>query len=65
MCAAVVTHAGRGHGDDPAAAVHPGGDGPSADGEEPVQGETDGATGSCEVDGDDSVNVFFSLLLKN
>lgn len=30
-------------------------DGQSPDGEEPVQGETDGATGSCTMDRDDTV----------
>ena len=35
--------------------VHQGGDGLSADGEKPVQGETHGATGGCEVDRIDQV----------
>lgn len=36
-------------------AFHPGGDGPSADGEEPVQREADGAAGGGAVDRDDQV----------
>ena len=51
----LVTHAGRGHDHDSAATVHSGGDGPRADGEEPVQRETNGAAGSCTVDRDDQV----------
>lgn len=39
----------------PEEALHQGGDGQSADGEKPVQRETDGATGSCAVDRDDKV----------
>lgn len=36
-------------------ALHQGGDGPSADGEEPVQREADGAAGGGAVDRDDQV----------
>lgn len=36
-------------------ALHPGRDGTSADGEEPVQREADGAAGGSAVDGDDQV----------
>lgn len=52
-----ITHARRGHDNDSAATVHKGGDGPRADGEEPVQRETNGATGSCTVDRDDQVDT--------
>lgn len=55
FCSVFVTHAGRGHGDDPAAPLHSGGDGSCADGEEPVQREADGAPGGCAMDGDDQV----------
>lgn len=65
-----ITHAGRRHDNDAAAAVHPGGDGPSADGEESVQRETDGAAGGRPVDRNDQVDAalksslsFSSLLL--
>lgn len=51
--AVFVTHAGRRHDDDAATAVHPGGDGPGADGEEPVQREADGAAGGRAVDRND------------
>lgn len=37
-------------------ALHPGGDGPCADGKEPVQRAADGAAGSGAVDGDDQVH---------
>ncbi|CAG02648.1 unnamed protein product, partial [Tetraodon nigroviridis] len=47
--------AGGRHDADAAAAVHPRGDGAGADGEEPVQGETDGAAGGRPVDRDDPV----------
>ena len=50
-----IAHAGWRHDDDPTAAIHPGGDGPCADGEEPVQRETDGAAGGRAVDRDDQV----------
>lgn len=33
-----------------AEALHSSGDGPGADGEEPVQGEADGAAGGCAMD---------------
>lgn len=36
-------------------ALHQGGDGQSLDGEEPVQGEADGAAGGCQMDRDDPV----------
>lgn len=58
-----VPHAGRRHDDDAAAAVHPGGDGPRADGEESVQREADGAAGGRAVDGDDQVDGSLSLKL--
>lgn len=38
-------------------AIHQGGDGQSLDGEEPVQGEADGAAGSCQMDRDDPVRL--------
>lgn len=43
--------------------VHTGGNGSSADGEKPVQGETDGAAGGRPVDRNDPVNIsaLFSL----
>lgn len=41
--------------DSPEEALHQGGDGPSADGTQPIQREADGAAGGCEVDGDDQV----------
>lgn len=56
MCPVFITHAGWWHDDDPAAAVHSGGDGPCADGEEPVQREADGAAGGRTVDRDDQVD---------
>lgn len=37
--------------------IHAGGDGSGSDGAQPVQGETDGAAGGREVDGDDPVNA--------
>ncbi len=37
--------------------VHAGGDGSSPDGAKPVQGETDGAAGGRQVDGNDPVNI--------
>ncbi|KAA0706010.1 C-Jun-amino-terminal kinase-interacting protein 4 [Triplophysa tibetana] len=37
--------------------IHTGGDGSGPDGAQPIQGETDGAAGGREVDGDDPVNV--------
>lgn len=52
----LIAHAGWRHDDDAAASVHPGGDGPSADGEESVQRETDGAAGGRPVDRDDQVD---------
>lgn len=55
-CPVFITHAGWWHDDDAAAAVHPGGDGPRADGEESVQRETDGAAGGRPVDRDDQVD---------
>lgn len=55
MFSVFVTHAGRRHDNDATAAIHPGGDGPRADGEEPVQRETDGAAGGRTVDRDDQV----------
>ena len=36
-------------------ALHQGGDGQGPDGEEPVQGETDGAAGGGQMDRDDQV----------
>jgi len=51
----LIAHAGRRHNDDAAAALHPSGDGPRADGEEPVQREADGAAGGRTVDRDDQV----------
>lgn len=42
-------------------AFHQGGDGPSADGEEPVQREADGAAGGGAVDGDDQVENAFEF----
>lgn len=59
-----IAHAGRRHDDDAAAAVHPGGDGPSADGEESVQREADGAAGGRPVDRDDQVDKGFVSSLK-
>lgn len=59
-----IAHAGRRHDDDAAAAVHPGGDGPSADGEESVQREADGAAGGRPVDRDDQVDKCFVSNLK-
>jgi len=41
--------------DGPEEALHQGGDGQGPDGEEPVQGEADGAAGGRQVDGDDPV----------
>lgn len=41
--------------DSPKEALHQGGNGPSADGTQSIQREADGATGGCEVDGDDQV----------
>lgn len=37
-------------------ALHPGGDGQGPDGEEPVQGEADGAAGGGQMDGNDQVS---------
>ncbi len=37
--------------------VHAGGDGSSPNGAKPVQGETDGAAGGRQVDGNDPVNI--------
>ena len=56
MCPVFIAHARRRHDDDAAAEVHPGGDGPSSDGEEPVQREADGAAGGRAVDRDDQVD---------
>lgn len=39
--------------------LHTSGNGPSADGEEPVQGEADGAAGGCPMDWDDKVKKLF------
>lgn len=55
LCPVLIAHAGRRHDDDAAAAVHPGGDGAGAHGEEPVQREADGAAGGGTVDRDDQV----------
>lgn len=44
-------------------ALHQGGDGPSADGEEPVQREADGVAGGGAVDGDDQVENAFRRIL--
>lgn len=55
-CPVCITHAGRRHDHDTEAAVHPGGDGPSADGEESVQRETYGASGGSPVDRNDQVD---------
>lgn len=63
MFTVFVTDAGRRHDDDAATAVHPGGDGPRADGEEPVQRETDGAAGGRTVDRNDQVEETKTLLL--
>lgn len=49
--------AGGRHDADAAAAVHARGDGPGADGEEPVQRETDGAAGGRPVDRNDQVGA--------
>lgn len=54
---ALLCPAGGRHDADAAAAVHARGDGPGADGEEPVQGETDGAAGGRPVDRDDQVGA--------
>lgn len=43
--------------DGPEEALHPGGNGSSADGTQPIQREADGAAGGCEVDRDDQVQT--------
>lgn len=55
LCPVFDAHAGRGHVNDPAAPLHSGGDGPCADGAEPVQREADGAAGGGAMDRDDQV----------
>lgn len=52
-----IADARRWHDNDPAAAIYPDGDGPGADGEKPVQRETDGAAGGRTVDRDDQVDL--------
>ena len=42
----------------PEEALHQGGDGQGPDGEEPVQGEADGAAGGGQVDRDDPVRPY-------
>lgn len=65
-----ITHSRRRHDYDPAAPLYPSGDGPCADGEEPVQREADGAPRGCSVDRDDQVELqdffffFYSWKLK-
>lgn len=51
----LIAHAGWRHDLDAAAEVHPGRDGQSVDGEESVQGATDGAAGGRSVDRNDQV----------
>ncbi len=55
LCGAVLLSTAGRCGHDAETTVHTCRDGPRADGAQPVQGETDGASGSCALDRDDQV----------
>lgn len=56
MATVLIPAAGRRRGHSAAAALHAGGDGAGAHGEEPVQGAADGAAGGRALDRDDQAS---------